>query len=465
MFNIPEKTVLCLRQRYIIEEAIGEGSSGGVWKIQNGEGIWYAFKLFYKREFDTGQTKNFLNQIHIIQKIEHPHVVPIVGYGLLPIQANMPMLLGDEWLPSKSEEYAQIPYIIMPLASQNLAQALTSPELDPLQRLDFALQFCLGVRKIHSYYVHNSPTEATVEPFFHGNLKLSNLLLFQQGKKLSLKISDLGFSTGTADFPEQAPEQREHQDTDYRSDLFCIAKILQTLIQEPNLAITDILDQLLNPNPNQRPPLLPKLIQTIWEERTRIYKNKLAYTMYLLGLNLYQAGQFDYALQDFARAIKLYPNFALAWLGQADTLRQLGKTKEALDSYDQSIALDHSNALAYENRGELFGEQGDYANAIVSFKKALDLDPTAASVHGSLGLVYGNMQEWEKALEQFSRLIDIHKDFPAAYADRAEALVHLKRFEEALEDYRHALELNIDEPQAIQVKIQEIENIQNKQSQ
>jgi tetratricopeptide (TPR) repeat protein len=51
-----------------------------------------------------------------------------------------------------------------------------------------------------------------------------------------------------------------------------------------------------------------------------------------LGYRLYYAGRFDEAAREFTRALELSPEFASAWLGLAQTRRELGQAAAALEA-------------------------------------------------------------------------------------------------------------------------------------
>ncbi len=483
MLSIPSSTILHLRQRYTIQDFIGEGNIGGVWKVQNGEGLFYTLKIFYKINFhNPAYIDDLLKRIAIVQKIEHEHILPIIEYGLLPLQETgweetfSPMLIKEEWQQSKiadlphaqnfqslsenpeknKKSFLLMPFVLSPYSENNLEQLMQNEKFDEWQRMELSLQLALGIRKIHSYLVQSSADSANhVEPFFHGNLRPCNILIFNKGERKIAKIADLGFGSPVSDYPEIAPEQKQQKNTNYLADLFSLSKILQQLFQQPHSEIEEMLKSMQDTEAKKRPDL-GRLVVVLWNERKRMYNHQLAYTVYLLGVNIYQKGYFDYALKDFQKALALNPNLVAAWVYQGNTQRELGQSNEAMSSYNQAITLDNNNALAYENRAELYGEQNDLPKAIADFEKAIELDPSAASAYGSLGLIYTQMQNWEKALEQFDKLLSYKQDFGNAYVDRANVLVELSRYSEALQDYRKAIELKCEDD-TIASKIEAVE--------
>lgn len=480
MFSIPADTILSLRQQFTIQEKIGQKEHISVWKMKNGESVLFALKIFI---LPTAQAMQLLlERLHLMQQIQHEHIMPVIEYGLLPVQEEMPQLADHEWraVPpafaqvllkaaqststsnaevSQNADIAANPattdsqsnttatnnsmqtriganlavFMIMPYAEKNI---LELEESDDLKRMDIALQLCLAMRKIHNYYVQNAVT-TRMEPFFHGNLHPSNIRILHKGKKLTLKVADLGLDAETSVHEYLAPEQANKSDMDFRVDLYAIGRLLEQFLYHLPADAQLLLQELQNHDPAQRPNL-GKLVTSLWYERKRICNHQLAQTLYFLGVNLYNSEHFQYALLDFDKAVQLDPGLVAAWSYQGDTLQELGKYDLAIESYNKAIALDSNNALAYEKRGAIYGEQENYPQAIADLQKAIELDPTAISAYGSLGLVYSKMKNWEKAVEQFNQLILQHQDFANAYIDRADALVELARYEEAAQDYQRA---------------------------
>jgi tetratricopeptide (TPR) repeat protein len=66
-----------------------------------------------------------------------------------------------------------------------------------------------------------------------------------------------------------------------------------------------------------------------------------------------------------------------------------GDYDRAIADYNQAIRLDPDYALAYYNRGVAYVNKRDYARARADWEKVLQLDPTGADARGNLEILRG----------------------------------------------------------------------------
>ena len=70
--------------------------------------------------------------------------------------------------------------------------------------------------------------------------------------------------------------------------------------------------------------------------------------------------RFEAAIADFTEAIRLKPDFALAYCNRGLTNVQLGRYDDALADYSVAIGEDPNLTYCYFNRGNLYLTLGDY---------------------------------------------------------------------------------------------------------
>jgi hypothetical protein len=116
---------------------------------------------------------------------------------------------------------------------------------------------------------------------------------------------------------------------------------------------------------------------TLFEHAIAVTKNN--YTIhYNYGLDLFEQGQYDKALQHFKEAGRIYPKYLAARNSICITLLAQKKLDEAISCF--SDALKERNDwpeihMMYYNLGVAYEQKGDFAHAAINYRKALTLNP------------------------------------------------------------------------------------------
>jgi adenylate cyclase len=148
----------------------------------------------------------------------------------------------------------------------------------------------------------------------------------------------------------------------------------------------------------------------------RYTENNEAYQLYLKGRffwNKRTPEGLKTAIEQFKAASEKDPNFALAYVGMADSYlvglyNTRGKEKEAIPM-----------AKAYAT-------------------KALAIDPSLAEAHATMGLVSTYLWEWAEAERHFKRSIELNPNYPSARHWYSRLLRPQGRFDEAFDQIMQA---------------------------
>lgn len=81
------------------------------------------------------------------------------------------------------------------------------------------------------------------------------------------------------------------------------------------------------------------------------------------------------AAADFERAMEAKPDWAAPYVGRAILHFMRGFSQDAIADLTKGISIDPYHAQAYLNRGVLYREQGQIAKAVADFKMTVRLDP------------------------------------------------------------------------------------------
>lgn len=96
------------------------------------------------------------------------------------------------------------------------------------------------------------------------------------------------------------------------------------------------------------------------------------------GIDAYQAGKYEDALQAFEEAKKALPNSAAVEFNRGNALFKLNRLDEAKEAYHHVAAMDPRELAAkdYYNLGDAWAQMGNKKEAMTAFRKALTLDPS-----------------------------------------------------------------------------------------
>lgn len=203
-----------------------------------------------------------------------------------------------------------------------------------------------------------------------------------------------------------------------------------------------------------------------------------AYEFYLRGLshfNKWTPVDFEKAIENFDRAIRIDPEYALAYAALADAYTELlffsfsvhDAKKKAREAAAKALQLDEDLGEAHNSLAliKLYLDW-DYAGAEMEFKRAVALNPGSASIQmwygwylglmgrfdesleklfgarevdplaapnsNAIGVVYHWSGKFGSAVEQFHKVLEVNPNYPVSVAFLAEAYAHAGDFESAI---------------------------------
>ena len=145
------------------------------------------------------------------------------------------------------------------------------------------------------------------------------------------------------------------------------------------------------------------------------------------------------AIEDFNRAIQLYPEYAAIYNNRGNVLLALGAVREAMKDFDRALLLSPGYAAAYSNRAGAYLRLGEMAPALVDYNKAIALVPVNPAAFTGRGRAHLAARRPDSAIRDFTRAAAFDARFGAAYRARAEAKAMLERHDEAVEDFSRAI--------------------------
>ncbi|HEY4343925.1 MAG TPA: sulfotransferase [Parvibaculum sp.] len=175
--------------------------------------------------------------------------------------------------------------------------------------------------------------------------------------------------------------------------------------------------------------------------------------LHLLGLVAYQTGKGadgERLIRMALSAAKIPSANLLVNLGNAQ--REQGKLAEALDAYAQALALDPNYAPAFFERGILRTYERDERAALADFDRAIEIDPGNLAAYGRATEALNVLGLFRESLLYFQKLLDREAHIPAMmWAIKGNIHERLSELDEAIEFSEKALALEPLHPEATRV--------------
>jgi DNA-binding winged helix-turn-helix (wHTH) protein/tetratricopeptide (TPR) repeat protein len=180
--------------------------------------------------------------------------------------------------------------------------------------------------------------------------------------------------------------------------------------------------------------------------------NEEAYRFYLHGRNLTMKRNRDdhrKAIENFEQAIRLDPNFALAYARMAhayissnigDKADDVEKAKELVK---RALELDPNLAEAYVSRGNIsLSYESDFAAAERDFLRAIELEPNNDTAHWLNSMLVAYRGRFDDALRDIETAQAIDPGAVAYMFHRGRILYYARRYDEAIAQYEQAIDLD-----------------------
>ncbi len=219
--------------------------------------------------------------------------------------------------------------------------------------------------------------------------------------------------------------------------------------------------------PAKAKPAADKVPITTSSEKARLF--------YLEGRDLNEKLRVTDAHALYQKAVEIDPNFALAWVGLANTSgtakdffdattraaslapkvtegeRRIvlgleagmkNNPAEVLSNYTALVKLYPNDERAQTLLGNTYFGRQDYPAAIEHFEKAIKINPSFSQPYNQLGYAYRFVERYDDAEKTFRKYTELIPDDPNPYDSYAELLMKMGRFDESIKNYQKALSID-----------------------
>jgi Tfp pilus assembly protein PilF len=155
-----------------------------------------------------------------------------------------------------------------------------------------------------------------------------------------------------------------------------------------------------------------------------------------IGLANFYLKQYREAADGYRAAIKLDPyNSADAYYALGLVYRDWGKADDEIQAYKQAIKLRPDYTVAYERLGSRYLKSKKFNEAVEVFRQLAALKPGDPFAPNSLGEAYVELNRLNDAVESFRQSIRLKPDFGKAYYNLGRTLLAMGNRDGALEQY------------------------------
>ncbi len=217
-------------------------------------------------------------------------------------------------------------------------------------------------------------------------------------------------------------------------------------------------DFLLNVEAKGFDPFQQEVYFSVGEEYTLdiILVKKLseeeAKNTFLLGVQLYQEGKYDLAIENFEAVLKENPDFAEGYYNIGMAYLKKGDLDNAITQMSKAIELKPDFVQAYFGLGQVYMEKGEKKKATEVFQQAVDAAPGEASTYVNLGIFYFTNNEDDLALEALLKAKDINPSLPQTYYQLGLVYTRKGELDKTMECFEKFLELAPQAQEAATVK-------------
>jgi len=153
-------------------------------------------------------------------------------------------------------------------------------------------------------------------------------------------------------------------------------------------------------------------------------------------------GQFNKAVANYNRAVKLNPNFADAYNNRGISYRNLGRLKQAIADYTKAIELKPNYTEAYNNRGVACEKLGQLERSICDYDKSIEINPKFAEAYNNRANAYAKLRKFDRAVSDYTKAIKNNSNLAEAYGNRAVIYALTGKPKGARKDFLKAVALN-----------------------
>lgn len=158
----------------------------------------------------------------------------------------------------------------------------------------------------------------------------------------------------------------------------------------------------------------------------------------VLVIGFYAGSYYNYNKQGQQELDKIQSSFeSKGW-----QLYSAGDYDGAIQEFQSYIKRNKNNFVAYQGLGWGYYKKQDYENSIENFNKAKEINPSFYDAYSGLGWSYYALNDYEKAANNFNKASELRQDILVIYNGLGRSYYKLRKSEEAKNVFNKALAIN-----------------------
>lgn len=135
------------------------------------------------------------------------------------------------------------------------------------------------------------------------------------------------------------------------------------------------------------------------QEAIDIYNKALAFS---------NDGNYETALDEYKKAISVFPTFVEAYNNLGELYSKLGDSENAIQSYKEALTISRNDRVLLNLGVELYND-GLYEKALSLFQESLSLNPEFLEAHFYTAMAFFNMKNYNSSVSHFIKVIEFDK--------------------------------------------------------
>jgi tetratricopeptide (TPR) repeat protein len=170
-----------------------------------------------------------------------------------------------------------------------------------------------------------------------------------------------------------------------------------------------------------------------------------AKSAYQAGVNYYNSGDLEGALEQFKTSLEFFPESNKAAHFIARIYFERGEQNLALSYYEDAVRYDPTDSVSILGLGQVYFAMNDYEKAMEYYDRAITAGPRYALAYYNRGTLRGMQKDYIPALDDLNLAIKLDPKNPKAYMNRGMAFFYLQNIDAACDNWNKAADMGLSE--------------------